>query len=386
MDAGDAFAAGGLIDRDKSAAMLEAMSTMGYSAFAIGEREFAHGLDFLSRQIARYQFIISSNVVWAKTREPLARPVVYKAYRLKAVPGRPARTLRVAVLAFLTPKQKIQVNQYLARDAARIEILDPIAEARRLIPQVQRKADLIVVLAHMNEEDCREFAKSVPGITVIVMGDMPGVRKPTPEKVGGALLVANGARGQFMGKLTLALDSAGKIEKESGTEVTLDTQYPDDKAMAELLRKADRATLAKAQTPTGVFQQTGPVRYVGSAGCVQCHKPQAKQWMMTAHAKAHAILARRGEQNLRNPECQRCHSLGYGEPGGFVSIDASPGLANVQCESCHGPGVNHVKAKDAMQFRSTIRRQVPAFVCTACHDEKNDPHFNYEKKLPPVKH
>ena len=364
--------------------MLRAMSKMGYDAFAIGEREFAHGLDFLGRQVAKYPFIVSSNVVWAQNRAPLATPVAYKAYRLKAVAGRPAATLRVAVLALLTPKQKPAIDSYLGRDAGRIAILDPIVEARRLVPQVRKKAELVVVLAHMNEEDCRELARKVPGIAVVVMGDMPNRRLPTPLKVDSASLVANCVRGQYVGKLTLALDSTGKVQQESGTEVSLDTQFPDDKGMVELVQRWKRAT--QAQASTGTFQQTGPVRYAGAVTCSGCHKAQAKQWASTAHAKAHSILARRGPENLRKPECQRCHSLGYGEPGGFVSIDATPGLVNVQCESCHGPGVNHVKAKDPLQLRSTIRRNVPAFVCTTCHDQKNDPHFDYQKKLLPVKH
>ena len=41
--------------------------------------------------------------------------------------------------------------------------------------------------------------------------------------------------------------------------------------------------------------------------------------------------------------CLKCHTTGFGKPGGFKSIAETSNLANVQCEGCHGPGSEYAK-------------------------------------------
>ena len=363
---------------------LQVLSLMGYHAVALGDLEFAHGLDFLTRQIAKYPFLLSSNIVWADSRAPLARTVRYVAYRLPAAPGRPARALRVALLAFLSAKRAPDVQRYLGRDAQRILILDPIAEAKKRFAQVRHNADLVVVLAHMDEEQAKELARQVPGIGLIVMGDVPGRTIVLPVQAGNTLIVADSSDGQNIGRLTLAVNSAGSIADSRASAQSLGKEFADDPRVAEVVRKATQAALAQAASPQAQFGAQGS--YAGAISCRACHEREYAHWLSTPHSKAHQTLARRGQDNLRKPECQRCHSLGFGEPAGFVSIDATPTKANVQCESCHGPGLGHVTAKDPMQRRSTIRRVVAPAVCTSCHDKQNDPKFDYAKKLALVKH
>ena len=81
--------------------------------------------------------------------------------------------------------------------------------------------------------------------------------------------------------------------------------------------------------------------YVGAAKCNMCHAKQHATWMLMKHSKAIEALS---AEEQKKPECVKCHVTGYGEPGGFVSMEATPDLANVQCEACHGAGSNHLKA------------------------------------------
>ncbi len=81
--------------------------------------------------------------------------------------------------------------------------------------------------------------------------------------------------------------------------------------------------------------------YLGAAKCKMCHSKQHATWMKMKHSGAISSLS---AEEQKKPECVKCHVTGYGEPGGFESMEKTPDLANVQCEACHGPGSNHMKA------------------------------------------
>jgi hypothetical protein len=123
---------------------------------------------------------------------------------------------------------------------------------------------------------------------------------------------------------------------------------------------------------------------VGSQACAGCHASEHATWKGQAHARALASLETQGES--RDPECLACHTTGYGRVGGFPAggdPQAHPDLAAVGCESCHGPGGQHV-ASDARKVGSIVSLGdkcdscVILQICGSCHDDANDPGFEYE--------
>ena len=91
--------------------------------------------------------------------------------------------------------------------------------------------------------------------------------------------------------------------------------------------------------------------YVGNKACKKCHFLQYRSWKATGMAGAFELLApgARAEGKTRvgldpnadyrrDAGCLGCHSTGFGEPGGFRTLEETPELAGVGCESCHGPG------------------------------------------------
>lgn len=96
--------------------------------------------------------------------------------------------------------------------------------------------------------------------------------------------------------------------------------------------------------------------YVGSKNCRKCHIKEWKSWSETKMANAFDTLkpGERAEEKKAaglDPEkdyttdvtCIKCHVTGYGEPGGFVSVEETPDLVGVGCEMCHGPGGTYVQ-------------------------------------------
>ncbi len=125
--------------------------------------------------------------------------------------------------------------------------------------------------------------------------------------------------------------------------------------------------------------------YVGADKCSACHPAQFKKWQNTHHAQAFATLSKKGRQSLQS-SCLRCHTTGYGEPGGFLNPTDSAHLAGVQCEACHSAGSRHIKdvklsGWDAVGDCINCRLRK---VCMLCHTPKHSPDFDFKAYLAEV--
>jgi peroxiredoxin len=150
---------------------------------------------------------------------------------------------------------------------------------------------------------------------------------------------------------------------------------------------AERGGVRKNLLPT-------TAAYVGSDACTSCHGAEHETWAGNPHAKAVATLTAKGE--AANPECLACHTTAFGKQGGFPedgAVGDHPDLARVGCESCHGPGGNHV-AEGATRLGTIVSLGdkcdscVILQICGSCHDDANDPGFNFEvqDKIDRVRH
>jgi peroxiredoxin len=148
----------------------------------------------------------------------------------------------------------------------------------------------------------------------------------------------------------------------------------------------ERGALRKDLLPTSAA-------HVGSAVCASCHAPEHESWLAGPHARASKTLAAAGKDGER--ECQACHTTAFGKPGGFSPETAAsrPDLAGVGCESCHGPGGDHV-AEGAPKLGTIVALGdkcdscVILQICGSCHDEANDPGFEFEvqAKIDAIRH
>lgn len=123
-----------------------------------------------------------------------------------------------------------------------------------------------------------------------------------------------------------------------------------------------------------------PASYVGSKACAECHQKEHASFNKFAK-KAHSfksiqVMAPKLEAaELR--ECYSCHTTGYGQPGGFVSVEKTPELANAGCEVCHGPGSEHVQTGD----KSLIKTKPKVEECQTCHNEQRVKSFGFKPML-----
>ena len=111
----------------------------------------------------------------------------------------------------------------------------------------------------------------------------------------------------------------------------------------------------------------GQATYVGVDKCKECHPNEFKQFDDNfAYTKTWKIIKMRGK--ISDPKCLKCHSTGFGKPGGFVSEEATPNLEGKQCEVCHGPGSMHVGNPADQVIRAGMKNYVSENnVCIQCH-------------------
>ena len=131
-------------------------------------------------------------------------------------------------------------------------------------------------------------------------------------------------------------------------------------------------------TSNAFFRVAGlPPQYVGAQACAECHKSTHDSFNYTRHAGAFTNAAFVAEGGQTNSSCIACHTVGYGLPNGFVSLNDKntyPRLAGVQCESCHGPAGNHAANPD--DFTARPRVELAAQVCGGCHTGSHHPTFD----------
>lgn len=113
-------------------------------------------------------------------------------------------------------------------------------------------------------------------------------------------------------------------------------------------------------------------KFVGSSRCSLCHVNTHRNWADTLHARALESLERIGQDT--NVNCIGCHTVGFGQAGGFVNRATTNDLAGVGCESCHGPGRDHVENVEDKTLRPPIN--IASSLCGSCHTGTHHPNFD----------
>jgi hypothetical protein len=124
-------------------------------------------------------------------------------------------------------------------------------------------------------------------------------------------------------------------------------------------------------------QDPNPRAYVGSDVCAECHEDEYENFTKYAR-KSHSFQSvQKMEKGLTPQElkgCYACHTTGYGQPGGFVSVEQTPELKNAGCEVCHGAGGQHVKTQDP----DDLIEEVSIDICQTCHTQERVSAFRYK--------
>ena len=251
---------------------IAAMNLMGYDAAAIGNHDFAFGLDVLqsaARQ-ARFPLLAANLRVKGGGGFPgytiLQRQVVTKNGRLV--------TLRIGLVGFLPP----QTTAWDRDLAGRMNCDDILTTARRVVPQMRAEgADLVIALAHSGisprpvppgAENVAVELAALDGIDAIVAGHthevFPGTATlaaagidPTLGTLCGKPAVMPGFGGSHLGVIEVSLARKGSawqlIDATSHCEIV--NAHPPAPAVLRAVAPSHRLTLSRLGTRIGSSEQ-----------------------------------------------------------------------------------------------------------------------------------
>jgi 5'-nucleotidase / UDP-sugar diphosphatase len=142
------------------------MDMLGYDAMAVGNHEFDKPLAVLRSQRAMVKFpMLAANIYEDGQR-------MFEPYKVFDIDG-----LRVGVMGLTTEDTRKMVSP---ENIKGIEFRSVIAEARKVVPELRSKADVVIAATHMGHyengnhgtqaEGDVEMARAVPGIDLVVGG------------------------------------------------------------------------------------------------------------------------------------------------------------------------------------------------------------------------
>jgi len=238
--------------------MIAVMNRMHYDAMAVGNHEFNFAPEPMWTMKGASHFPwLGANVKQTYTHgAPYFRPYIIRT----------VRGVRIGIVAFVAPVVEPVAGYQL----------EPIVEsAKRVIPQLRPKVDLLVVLLHSGfvrdpvtgeqaariqvpgENVAEEFVQQVPGVDVIMYGH---VHSELPEKVmNGVLLTEAKFWGQSLARVDVTMvkgaDGHWQVASKHSRTIPVTADVPADPDILKLVRPYRRELDGYLDIPIGTSVQ-----------------------------------------------------------------------------------------------------------------------------------
>ncbi|MGI6668567.1 MAG: bifunctional metallophosphatase/5'-nucleotidase [Acetivibrionales bacterium] len=158
LDSGDMFHGTNEANIDKGKAVVEIANMMGYTAMTIGNHDFNFGLDRLKEIKSQLNFpILCANVFENGVS-------IFEQYRIVEMDG-----INIGLFG-LTHEESLEYAN--TRDIENITIEDAVSVAKRIVPLLRDKCDVVILISHLGQEKDIELAKEVDGIDLILSGHL----------------------------------------------------------------------------------------------------------------------------------------------------------------------------------------------------------------------
>jgi hypothetical protein len=437
---------------------MQAYEKMGYTAVGLGVNEFEMPLwDLLAtyplNQKQRYPRLLAATLK-KTSKDPQTGKETEK---YPAAPGDPRKTLigdweivtgpNHPALGVLALVGQADATRAATTDPG-LEFLDNRTVYNKALQEMRQQGTKPEVMLMLFQGEVNNVAKNLapsfePFHAILCTSETEessAIPVVVPHKQANGsdtqtLVMSVGHRGRFAGVLGFFRNATGGFDMhyemvplgpEWETPPEKEADHPIIKLMQDgYARQVQQRGFLTLVTPTQHPAQLAfpkeNLQYIGSQRCQPCHVNEFNQWQTTKHSHAYDNLVNNAKKpSLRqfDPECVRCHTVGFDYVSGFTDEKRTPHLESVGCESCHGPGSAHAANPNNPKFYPALSPwkrpnsptdRLPALAllqrngpysadarrvlnsvdqktCQVCHDQDNDPTYRFENFWPKVYH
>ncbi len=363
------LSSGGLLSADipsdkiKSRFILSGMQQLEYDAIGVQEHDLLFGVDFL----IEHGLNIGLSLVASNT---LPSPPFFRSQEIVR------QDHRLIFFQWLDIENNTDM-----KPRSQQQIFKEQLSLRQALKQA-RKTGALTILATTRKLKRVKQSFPLPLVDILIIPTRAD-SYAEPQHIDNTLLLQPGARGMRLGKLSLQLEQ-GRIKNWQHEVIDLLQTVADAPRLQDWYDNYNAALKEDYQQRTRLKQQTekSDSPYAGAQQCKACHSSEYSAWQKTRHADAYGSLL--AVNKVFDPACIGCHSVGFGQAGGFLDASLTPQLTNVQCESCHGAARQH--SLSAGKVKVTNSGWTKEKMCRQCHIGNHSPSFDLKTYWPRVSH
>lgn len=222
-DSGDLFSGNIFFNMYRGVKEIELMNRIGCQAMTLGNHEFDHGDELLSRLNDYAKFpIVSTNITYRNPHEaeelvPIEDKLVFD------IAGQPLYVLGLTTLE----------TEEVASPSEKVVFEDHKQALKRVLTEIEEDAH-IVLLSHLGYEEDLRLAREFPQLNLIFGGHTHTILS-APSQVGDVSIFQAGQYGRFLGNLLLRCYADGSHKVLSYDLVEIDKRKTEDEEIRRVI-------------------------------------------------------------------------------------------------------------------------------------------------------
>ncbi|HEL1613938.1 TPA: bifunctional metallophosphatase/5'-nucleotidase [Streptococcus suis] len=246
-DSGDLFSGNIFFNMYRGVKEIELMNQIGCQAMTLGNHEFDHGDELLSRLDDYAQFpIVSSNLSYQDVE------AADELVPLEDVLEFDMNGQSLYVLGLTTLE-----TQEVASPSDKVLFEDPRKALRRLVDQIMKANPQahLVLLSHMGYDEDLALAKEFPEVNVILGGHTHTILRE-PTQLGSVSICQAGQYGRFVGHLSLRCFADGRYEVLAYDLIEVEQLTEEDRGVEAIIDQMRSERDAAFSQPIATLTQT----------------------------------------------------------------------------------------------------------------------------------